>query len=603
MATAGSADQAREAAALRQRLNRAAKTHGNGVAGSSKPVPSASEWGAWESHLATRSTPIALKSLVAAKTCSPLLWSLLAEISGTESEQLLYLLDGVKSRGKSATSQLAAAAESWLEAMHQRRPSPGWGLEALAWCHALTDLAPVLAPAVWNEILGQLLKITGEAARMDLATEALAQQLLAGELPLTLAYLFPEIEACQQLGETAGVTISEGLTELLDGEGLPHGKYLSMARPLFASWTRCQCLGRAMRTRCFSDEAQLQYEWLVLQMLRLCRNDGTQVLAAPSADAWTPSLFEVALTLVGDTDDLEIAACILPGRKAPAEPRVSLPSPATNSEWAELAVLRREWKQSSDQLAVSYGNGKLLWELNCGSETVFSGVSQPELSIDGVLLPTRHNWDEVCWQSDHDVDYLELEIRFESGWKVQRQMLLVRDDRVLFIADAVLGERSGRIQYRNTLPLTSSIAYSPADETHEGVLTGRKKIGLVLPLQLPEWRAERVDGALVQSEEGLELRQSAHGQRLFAPVFIDLDAKRFSRQVTWRRLTVAQRLEIAPADVAVGYRVQTGNRQWLIYRSLGPKSARSVLGQNFSSEFVFGRFPAGGEVEKLLEIE
>jgi len=86
-------------------------------------------------------------------------------------------------------------------------------------------------------------------------------------------------------------------------------------------------------------------------------------------------------------------------------------------------------------------------------------------------------------------------------------------------------------------------------------------------------------------------------------LFIDLKPKRFSRQLTWRRLTVAHQLQILPADIAVGYRVQTGKRQWVIYRSLGPTASRSVLGQHFSAEFVLARFPDKGELKQLIEIE
>jgi hypothetical protein len=73
--------------------------------------------------------------------------------------------------------------------------------------------------------------------------------------------------------------------------------------------------------------------------------------------------------------------------------------------------------------------------------------------------------------------------------------------------------------------------------------------------------------------------------------------------MTWRRLTVAESLNVVPADMAVGYRIQVGKSQWLIYRSLSPSRNRTVLGQNFSSEFVVARFLPTGKAETLLEIE
>ena len=91
--------------------------------------------------------------------------------------------------------------------------------------------------------------------------------------------------------------------------------------------------------------------------------------------------------------------------------------------------------------------------------------------------------------------------------------------------------------------------------------------------------------------------------RLYAPLFIDLKPSRTRQQFTWRRLTVAENLELQPADVAAGYRVQVGKRQWLFYRSLAPTAPRTLLGQHLISEMLVARFDQDGEIDELLEIE
>jgi len=58
-----------------------------------------------------------------------------------------------------------------------------------------------------------------------------------------------------------------------------------------------------------------------------------------------------------------------------------------------------------------------------------------------------------------------------------------------------------------------------------------------------------------------------------------------------------------PRDRAVGYRVQFGRQNWLIYRTLDPRGNRTVLGQNFSSEFVCCRMLKTGKTESIIEIE
>ncbi|MCA9119019.1 MAG: hypothetical protein H6822_17030 [Planctomycetaceae bacterium] len=557
-------------------------------------------WEDWTRYLAKRSKPIPLAKLIAIKQAKPLLWSLPGECQGSVTEDLLNRLQSLAFRKPSDASEIAADLEQWLESARVREISASFALEALAWCNALPSLANLLPAAPWSQLLDQLVGVASDAAKAE-STSPLPHQLLAGELPLTLAYLLPELAACKTLAEPARDALSHGLTEFLDGEGMPHAKHLSIARPLLACWTRCLYMGRTMKRNCFTKDAKTQYEWLIRQSLRLLRNDGTQVFSADFPSS--PSLIDAALTLVEDKDDDEIADSMLPGRRATSDRRDSLPSPATNSEWAELAVLRREWDRSSDQLMVSYANREVQVELNCGKETVFSGLCNPELRIDGKLLELQQDWEEVCWYSDKDLDYLEIESRFENGWKVQRQFTLAREERFLVIADAIMGESVAQIDHRFTLPLREGVSFLAAGETREGILHVRKPVAAVLPLQLPEWRADRVDGALEQTASGLQLRQSANAKCLMAPLFLDLKPKRFSKQLTWRRLTVAQQLQILPADVAVGYRIQCGKRQWLIYRSLGPTASRSVLGQHFSSEYVMAQFPDGGELKQLIEIE
>ena len=462
----------------------------------------------------------------------------------------------------------------------------------------------MLPAAPWCQLLELLGEIAAEAAKVDLSNDPLTHQILTGELPLTLAYLFPEVANCKGMAVDARESLSRGVVELLDGQGLAHARHLELLRALLACWTRCGFLGKSMRPYCFTGEAKIQYDWLVLQTLRLSRHDGSQMLSSDAAGQWSRALLEAALALGGDAEDREIAESILPGRKSPQQKsKAKLPSPAVHSEWATAAVMRRDWTRSSDQLAVAYNDRRLVLELNTSNQTIFSGLCNPSLQFNGEELTIEEDWDEVCWQSDSDLDYIELETKLSQRFKVQRQILLARQDRFLFIADAVMGETSGDISYRHVLPLCDGVTFRPETETHDGMLVGRKRLGAVLPLQLPEWRAEREPGSLRQVSGGLELQQSFHGQRLLAPLLIDLDPQRTGKPITWRRLTIAQNLEALRADVATGYRVQIAKQQWLIYRSLAPVANRTLLGQNFISEFVVARFSKSGETEELIEIE
>ncbi len=159
------------------------------------------------------------------------------------------------------------------------------------------------------------------------------------------------------------------------------------------------------------------------------------------------------------------------------------------------------------------------------------------------------------------------------------------------------------MEYESTLPLGPGVVFRGADESREGSLVGTKRRAVVLPPALPEWRADEQIGELAQTSCGLQQSQSADGRCLYAPLFLDLDRRRLTRRLTWRRLTVAESLEIQPPDVAAGYRVAIGDRQWLIYRSLAEKANRTLLGHNLSTEMLVARFEKSGEVEPLIEIE
>ena len=86
-------------------------------------------------------------------------------------------------------------------------------------------------------------------------------------------------------------------------------------------------------------------------------------------------------------------------------------------------------------------------------------------------------------------------------------------------------------------------------------------------------------------------------------MLIDLKRRRSKKPRTWRQLTVGEKMEVMPPDVAVGYRAQSGDDQWLFYRSLGPAGNRTLLGHNIAGEFSAGRFLSTGKFKEWIEIE
>lgn len=266
------------------------------------------------------------------------------------------------------------------------------------------------------------------------------------------------------------------------------------------------------------------------------------------------------------------------------------------------ALLRADRGKSNLETAVAFDRPALTLSLKKRGALLLDGDCAPRIAVDGRSYRVSE-WEEVCWISDDDADYLELDGPLKSGWSVQRQILLAREDQFLLLADAVLAPGGSRIDYRCELPLAAGASYTPQRETWEGWLSAGRAIARVMPLALPEWRAAPGDGALDEHDGRLTLRHARSGCRLFAPLFFDLHPRREKQEATWRRLTVGRMLSIEPPDVAVGFRAQVGASQWLFYRSLAPEDNRTVLGQNLTTEFLAARFSTSGDIDRLVEVE
>lgn len=559
-------------------------------------------WEAWVEHLRSRRVPVHPRRLAPGRD-TPLTWAVPAELWQSDSHRIVSRwgqLGATKKAIPPAPEELAA----WLAERDNGRHDSGAALECVAVAHALPHLAASVSEGLWWELLDQLLATTHDARAELLEADPMAHQLAAGELPLTLRYLFPELVPCHALLTEATASISEGIEQLLDGHGIPHCSTLPVLRSLFACWTRCGLILHELKGATLTRNATLQYEWLIRQALRLTRADGSQAFSNGTAEDRWGELFEAALDLAGDAHDRAAAEFLLPNGKAKGKSSAaSEPKSADRSEWAEMAVLRSNWTRSGPRLPVTYAGGVVSAELECGREVIFSGVWDTTIEVAGRQLKVDGGWSENCWFSDQDVDYIELEAELTGGWRVQRHLLLARRDQFLLLADAVLGKRAAPITYRGLLPVSLDFAFRAADETWEGYLVGQRPRALVVPLGLPEWRQGTRNGALRMREEGLELEQEAKAPALFVPLLFDLEPRRLEKSVTWRQLTVAEQLEIQPAHVAAAYRLQRGKKQWVIYRSLTPAANRSFLGVNVCSEFVCARFDRDGNVRNLIEIE
>lgn len=559
-------------------------------------------WQKWASYLASRKPPVCLDEACAGKA-PPLDWGLPA------GEALIG--------GDLSCEKLAPDVENWLSgARFDWRDAR----RAVVAAYQLPALTSTLDTADWWRLTTALaslaeqqqLKIDEEDRSGE---ELLLVTLAGGELPLVLGTLLPELKPLRSLRNLARKTLGEGLLSATDGEGLIDGVLLPWLPPLFASWTRCRAIGEGLKKNCWSNAAETQYEWLVRQTIRLTRPSGKPMLASREFLHWPAGAIDTALDLVGDEGDEAAASAHLPKVLPTVDgdyDEDDLPEESVESEWSSLALLADGWGKRANRVLVDYSSPDLRIEIESQGRTLVSGTWTAESEFAGRRLEPTGGWEQQCWFSDEDCDFLDLVIELSGGARLERQIFLGKEDAFLLLHDllhAQEGQPSNvdKDQWRHAfeLPLGDSLAFVGEAETRDGLLVDAKgtvRAG-VLPLALAEWRVESRHGELTSSDGLLKLAQHARGRRLSCPLWLDLRARRAAKQRTWRQLTVAESLEVVPRDVAVGYRVQSGDSQWLLYRSLTAPANRTLLGQNTSAEMLIGRFLRTGELDELLEVD
>ena len=564
-------------------------------------------WKIWQDHLRTRKKPVAPPFLKKKK--SPLLWGWPQE----------WERAGINESIHSPTT----LAENVIGGDPSASPDLPLALQTVALAYAMPKLARELPAESWWQLLERLREIATRAQtnNVDWPGDPLAvlqQQLLVGELPLALGYLFPEVRATRALRNDASESLSEAICALTDGQGLPDARLLPVLGPLLACWTRVTWLGAQMKHGPWSREADLQYQWLVRHAIRLADKNGRFVLTPLAGkdvndkhsqnEAWDKNLFAMALRLAGDRGDRAAAAVALPSgvlckhfRADPAD----LPRPSLNSDWSAITIMASGWSQSDIRLATAYVAAPMTIELSVAGEKLLAGLWDFETHCDGKIAKPTGDWEQLCWERGKRFDLLELGRTLSDGLRLERQLLFGRDDRVLYLADSITSRDGAAhtIRHSSELPLAQNIHWQPEAESRDGDFVGQKIRAAVLPVALKEWRSDPRGGTLEARSGRLVLTQETRSRTLCCPLVIDLDRKRSKKPRTWRQLTVGENLEIVPHDVAVGYRAQSGDDQWLFYRSLAPPGNRTVLGQNIAGEFSAGRFLATGKYKEWIEIE
>ena len=539
------------------------------------------------------------------KPNSPLAWAVPHSVLNGDTLPTIkrwYRSIGAQRKLKSTAREVMTATGTLtLGAGGQLRTDAESALLAIAAAQAMGAIAAKSDQGQWHQTLDHLLDMS-VSPRSDWELSPWGYQLVSVELPMTLAFMLPEIETMEQTGQEAAIRMNNSLSAMLDLDGWPFADHLPVLAPLAASWTRC--LKMARKAGFPSDPAvNEQVQLLVPQIFRLMRNDGSLMLSNHQDSPIEGEFENQLLSLMkGKRRDRKFAqVCRQKKPKTADVLAIDLPE-SSLSEWASSGVYQSQWRRRSPKLAIDYSNQQCRIEVG-RDLPLLGGQTMPEIRLGGQLLEPVSDFEAVCDEQNDDLDFLELEIELSRGVQLQRQFILSRNDDFLIVADAILATEVGGLDYRCKWPLAPGVSGMQETETRELYLTAGKIQSLVLPLALPEWKVARHNGQLDFDDDGLELRQNSSGRALYAPLVFDLSPKRSKRPRTWRPLTVAEQLKIVPSDVASAFRIQLDKQQWILYRSLAEQGNRTFMGENFNGELFLGSFDTNGQVKPLLQIE
>ena len=502
---------------------------------------------------------------------------------------------------------------------------PFVALVSVAWIHGLRELGSKLSPSVWLEVLQSILTQVERAWSQPAPDQLLPWLLWSCEAPLALATQISHLGGKDRMVTETLDRLALLLETSCDDPTLwikPGGRNL---RALLASTVRIRWAANSLGARSWYAPQRKAIAKLTKIALSLTQANGQALLLDETSSKDERELWLALIEICAPNKSLDslYAAVFSDARrgksfdavksklKKPSKAKVAttrLPEPGKYFEKAELATMRRNWEQDSFRIAVDYSRDPM--GIDCvGEEGVrlLSGDWDLTIHKDGELLETDIGWSDVCWFSDDDVDYLEIESAVEGRCRIQRQMMLIRQTGLMFFSDTLLADENARWTLESAWDLAPGIEVQAMEKTHEVELVRsdkkRDRCGLVLPLGLPEWRRQIARGKLTGERGKLVLRQEVDGNRLYCPLV--LSSRRVTRRppYTWRHLTVAQDLKIQPAHIAQAYRVQIGKEQVVFYRSLAKTVRRTAMGLHLNSEFYAGRFDSDDATfESIVEI-
>jgi hypothetical protein len=512
---------------------------------------------------------------------------------GSRDVQGISFIEGLLGECLDEAAAGQAANEPWLAC-----EAVTW---ALAWL-ARTRRAGGSAGGLLERLVKQARGAQGLLAARDTAP---------ARFVVAVSRLFGDIEACRCLEQDATRALEEEIDRLVADKGVVtlSGDGATRSAAVIARvvrWTAAREIAVATgASPLWNDATDDRWRQSVSMALRLLGAEGRILTGAGSL----PAAFSAPLLAAAEAASgrrVRRTAKALRSGKADAEKRGLLPRDLHAPE-AGQAILRTGWGRKSLRVVIDHRQATPRLEIAAGDRLLIDGPWQWRVTVGGRPLEADGPWVAAGFESDRKATFLEIAAPLAGGLQLERQIVILPRDCVILLADAVThpagSPPSGALAIESTLSPAASLETERAEETREIFVYDTTMRMMALPLALPEWSCASAQGGLQITDEGLVLRQTSAGTRLYSPLWLDCEPARFGRPLTWRQLTVADTRQNLPRHQAAGFRVQSGLEQWLLYRALDQPRNRTVLGCNLSCEFLVGRVRPDGSVGRTLEIQ
>ena len=508
-------------------------------------------------------------------------------------EALVYALTGEPQTVQTANAAFALAAS----------------LELLA--YAGSRLRTQQFWRLWRYSLIQAIHLTGELPEeVDPTIPADIDLMERGEIPHVIGLVFDGIAGASHLVKSGKKAASRELVENTDTDGTPHADLVERLPLWLAPFIRMTRIARAFDVRLWTRDQEELLKSVVERAVPLCRPDGHAALSNGLKLQPLPVLNAAAETCglpeLGSVGSYLRSVKRVVAGKPPSRPRNDgvLSMPSNQSDFARFALLRSDWTVQADSVALAHHRRFPQLDVTASGRPLIHGDWTINLVIGGVPVELADEWSCVCWQSDPDADYIELQMLGPGKLRVERIVMLSRTQRFLLLADSISGVPHQRIEYQSQLSLGDNVEPRMDTPTREVQLTMKGFRSRAFPLAVPQDRVLSTPHDFSGEDGRLTLKQVADGEGLFAPIIFDWDPARSRGTAQWRTLTVTEDGRVIGGDIAAGHRLKINDLQLLIFRSLKTTGhSRAVLGHHTWNETVVARVEKHGDVDPFLMVE